>query len=67
MENNKQDIYIITEYYELGNLKNYFTMYQEPLEIPVKLSLFRHIVSGMIIVHRNDIIHRDLSGKEKKN
>ncbi|KRX03079.1 Protein kinase-like domain [Pseudocohnilembus persalinus] len=53
-----QNIYLIMEFCEQGNLINYIDQFQPNYEQCIKIAV--DILNGLIELHRNNILHRDL-------
>src|ERR1044072_4520811 len=54
-----ENFMIIMKYYKLGSLKDYVTKNFYNIKWNEKLQILKQIVSGLIHLHSQDIIHRD--------
>jgi len=54
---------LITEYYPNGSLLNYLLCLEKPMSNQQVLKILKGIAAGMVHLHRESTIHRDLAGR----
>jgi hypothetical protein len=66
-----ENIYLVTEYLERGNLAKFLSTHREDLSMVDLLRIIFQICEGIQYLHKNGIIHRDIKPQnivmEKKN
>jgi hypothetical protein len=59
----KNDIYLVTEFFPLGDLKSFLNSQSDLFTIEIKKKIAKDAASGMIYLSSKKIVHRDLAAR----